>query len=212
MGLLGRKGKEGRPPLKEPPRAGSADSLDDALVARETGRRDEARALLRTLDRGKGLRTVLRAAAALEAGDEEELEPLLPAVSGAEPPWLLALQVASSLDEVSPDVSARLLELARQRGAPPWALAWAAATAADNGQKRRGMVDLLFADAALARTVAGRDWKLEGAADDRNAVERYAILAHGRDVVSRFGAVAVAAVVARAAGWRPDTEVSGRHP
>jgi hypothetical protein len=186
----GRKG--GRPPANLPPASPSA-SIEDALVAREAGGRDEARAILRAIDRGKGLRTVLRAAAALEAEDEAELAELLPAIASSEVPWRLALQVASALDEPSDGgVRAPLVAFARARGAPVWALAWADAS------QLPSRVALLFADAPLARTIAAREWKVPGAADDHDAIERYATFAHGRDAIRRFGARLVRDVVARA--------------
>ena len=58
-------------------------------------------------------------------------------------------------------------------------------------------MDLLFADAPLARTVAAREWKIEGAEDDREAIERYAAFAHGRDAIRRFGALAVVRILER---------------
>jgi hypothetical protein len=193
---------DGRPPLRDlPPTVASGGSLEDALVAREAGRPDEARKILATLDRGKGLRTVLRAAAALEAEDEEELSPLLIAIKASEPAWSLPLEIASALE--SPGDAQRraaLVELAGADGAPTWALAWTLASSPDEPERNRGMVDLLFADPALARTVAARDWKIEKAVDDREAVERYASFAHARDAIRRFGAVRVAEVLTRVRG------------
>ena len=191
--------KDGRPPLRDVPKADSGGSLDDALAARDAGKHDEARAILAAIDRGKGLRTVLRAAAALEARDEAELEGLLPAIRASEPAWTLALQVAAALEGAPPASS--LVTYARQVGAPAWALAWTRSATADADERRRGMVDLLFADPALARTVAARDWKVDKAADDRASVERYAGVAHGRDAIRRFGAAKVAELLSRA---RPD--------
>src|SRR5947209_2575807 len=72
--------KDGRPPLREVAPTSTA-TLDDALAARDAGDRAKARAILASIDKGQGLRTVLRAAAALEAGDEEELQSLLSTVS-----------------------------------------------------------------------------------------------------------------------------------
>jgi hypothetical protein len=189
------KSKDGRPPLRDLAPAPPSASLEDALAAREEGRSEEARAILRTIDRGKGLRTVLRAAAALEAGDQVEVKALLPAVASSAPPWMLALQIAAALG-ARDESRGRLVAFARGQKAPPWAIAWVAATSDTDEERRRGMVDLLFLDSALARTVAARDWKLEGAADDRAAVERYATFAHGRDMVRRFGATHVATVFA----------------
>ncbi len=196
MGWLGRKNKEGRPPLRDVPPAAHGASLEDALALHGRGDLAGARAVLREIDRGKGLRTVLRAAAALEAGDEAELATLLPAVNVAEPAWLLPLQVASALP--GGDLRRRQLALAEARKAPAWALAWAGAMSEDDAARRRSMVDLLFADCALARTVAARDWKVPGAVDDGRAVERYATLSYGRDVILRFGASVVAGVLLRA--------------
>ena len=199
LGLGGpRRAPDGRPPLKELPAASPAASLDDALEARAAGRREEARAILHAIDRGKGLRTILRAGAALEAGDEDELGPLLVAVTASEPGWRLALQTAGAWVPRSEAESAereRLVEFARSHGAPAWALAWVSPSI-------DGKVALLFADAPLARTVAAREWKIEGAEDDRDAVERYATFAHGRDAIRRFGPSVIARVFARA--FAPD--------
>jgi hypothetical protein len=196
--------KDGRPPLRDIPKTEPGGSLEDALAAREAGRPEEARKVLATLDRGKGLRTVLRAAAALEAGDLEELGPLLAAVEASEPAWMLPLQIAAGLDSVAEAPRrASLVELAASKGAPGWALAWTRASSQDETERRQGMVDLLFRDASLARTVAARDWKIDKALEDRSAIERYASFAHGRDAVRRFGAVHVAEVLARARGTRP---------
>ncbi len=193
----GSKSKTGRPALKDIPLAAPSASLDDALEAREAGRAEEARAILIAIDRGKGLRTVLRAAAALEAGDEDELLKVLPAIEAGDLGWRLALQTACalSLDDAQAEVRARLMSFAKGRSAPESLLAWAAAS----------RVDLLFADAALARTVAAREWKVEGAEDDREAVERYATFSHGRDAIRRFGASSVARLVSRAFGIAAET-------
>jgi hypothetical protein len=75
----GRKSKAGRPPLPDVSGAASA-TIEDVLVARAAGSFDEARAILAAIDKGQGLRTVLRAAAALEARDEDEVTQLLPLV------------------------------------------------------------------------------------------------------------------------------------
>jgi hypothetical protein len=180
-----------RPLLKDLPPASPAATLEDAFEARDAGRSDEGRAILRAIDRGKGLRTVLRAAAALEAGDEEEFVPLARAISESEPAWRLALQTASALSSAEAvPARERLVAFARSHGAPSWALAWADPTP-------QGRVDLLFADAPLARTVAAREWKIEGAEDDREAIERYAAFAHGRDAIRRFGALAVVRILER---------------
>jgi hypothetical protein len=191
FGGEGRKKSGERPPLKDLPRASPAASLEDALVAREAGHIEEGRAILRAIDRGRGLRTVLRAAAALEAEDEDEFAPLARVVAASDPVWRLPLQATSALTATAdPIVRDSLLRFARSRGAPSWALAWTDSTV-------RGRVDLLFADAPLARTVAAREWKVEGAEEDRGAVERYAAFAYGRQAIGRFGALAVARVLAR---------------
>jgi hypothetical protein len=196
LGLGAGKRTGERPPLEDLPPASSAASIDDALSARAAGRPEEARAILQAIDRGKGLRTVLRAAAALEAGDEEELGPLVLAIAGSEPGWRLALQVAAGAEE--PSVRTRLIAFARAHGAPAWALAWTRASDADEAVSLEGKVDLLFADAPLARTVAAREWKVPGAEDDHDGIERYATFSHGRDAIRRFGAIPVARVFARA--------------
>src|SRR5262245_60951692 len=51
-----------RPPLNDVPPVQS-QSVEDALRAREAGDKAEARRILIEIDRGQGLRTVLRAAA-----------------------------------------------------------------------------------------------------------------------------------------------------
>src|SRR4051812_30575817 len=149
-----RKNKGDRPPLKESAGAASA-TLEDALLARESGSRDEARAILAAIDKGQGLRMVLRAAAALEAEDAEELSALLPAVAKEQPPWQLPLQIAAAV--ASGPERAPLMRRAEQRGAPAWALAWVQSLDTDPSTRRAGLVDLLFADPGLARTVAARD-------------------------------------------------------
>src|SRR5580692_5909581 len=87
LGLGEGKRTGGRPPLRDLPPASPAASIDDALAAREAGRIEEARAILQAIDRGKGLRTVLRAAAALEAGDAEEARTLASAIAASELGW-----------------------------------------------------------------------------------------------------------------------------
>ncbi|MET0595466.1 MAG: hypothetical protein ABW133_22395, partial [Polyangiaceae bacterium] len=82
----GRKNKGSRPPLPEVAGAGCA-TFEDVLAARAAGKLDDARAILAAIDKGQGLRTVLRAAAALEAGDEEEIAKLLPLVKKDAPAW-----------------------------------------------------------------------------------------------------------------------------
>jgi hypothetical protein len=143
---------------------------------------------------------VLRAAAAIEAGDEDELGPLVAAIAGSEPGWRLALQIAGAMGGEGPFVEtrARLVAFARAHGAPAWALAWTGASSTDAAASLAGKVELLFADAPLARTVAAREWKVPGAEDDRAGIERYATFSHGRDAIGRFGASAVAKVFDRA--------------
>jgi hypothetical protein len=194
------KGSGKRPPLKDLPPASPAGTIDDALVAREAGRNDEGRAILRAIDRGRGLRTVLRAAAALEAGDDDELSPLVAGITASEPAWRLALQIAGAMatEPSSSETRGRLILLATAHGAPAWALAWTAASGVDGADSLRGMVDLLFADAPLARTVAAREWGVPGARDDHDGLERYATFSHGRDAIRRFGAPSVARVFALA--------------
>ncbi len=70
---------------------------------------------------------------------------------------------------------------------------------ADEAARREGLVELLFADAPLARTVAARDLGIEGAVADAEAATRYAAFAHGRDSIRRFGARWVADLLKRAA-------------
>jgi hypothetical protein len=197
LGLGGRGG--GRPPLEDVPPPSPAASIDDALAAREAGRLAEGRAVLQAIDRGKGLRTLLRAAAALEAGDEEELATLVPRIAEGEPGWRLAAQIAGALGEPEAELRRELVAYLGAGRAPGWALAWTRAAAGESeAAKLGGMVDLLFADAPLARTVAAREWQVPGAEDDPEGIERYATFSHGRDVIRRFGAVAVARVFARA--------------
>jgi hypothetical protein len=195
-----RKKKDGRPPLAEVTETASA-TIDDALSARAAGSMARARAIFAAIDKGQGLRTVLRAAAALEAGDEEDLLKLLPAVRREEPRWQLSLQVAAALEPGAGRDA--LIRGGVDLGAPAWALAWVRALSADDTERREGLVDLLFEDAALARTVAARDLSVPEAKADNDAVRRYAAFAHGRDVIRRFGAEHVARLLDRAAGKAP---------
>jgi hypothetical protein len=189
----GRK-KDGRPPLPEVT-AGASATVDDALAARDRGAKDEARAILAAIDKGQGLRTVLRAAAALEAGDDSELAKLMPAVRAEQPAWHLRMQVAAALDAGEERES--LLREAVRLGAPAWAVAWLGLRATDEAQSRSALVDLLFEDAALARTVAARELALPGVKADNEAVRRYASFAHGRDLIKRFGAKQVYELLGR---------------
>ncbi len=199
---LGRDGVRdkaaGRPSL-EGFSAAPQETLEDVLAAREAGDHAGVRALLRRIDRGRGLRVLLRAAAALEAEDEGELRELLPQVAAEEPRWKLPLQLAAALAD---ERSNALRALAEERGAPPWALAWMDACQSDEPTRRRGLVKLMFADPALARTVASRDLHLEGAESDPAAGQRYVSFAHGRDCIRRFGAPLVHDVFERAEGRR----------
>ena len=194
------RNKDGRPALDDvapPPQ----HSLEDALDARDRGDLEAMRRLLEEMDRGRGLRTVLRAAAALEAEDDKTVDQLLPKVRQVEPPWKLPLQLATSLDD--PQRACRMRRVAERRGAPRWALAWARVGSDDAAERREGLVALLFADAALARTVAARELAIDGAEADTAATQRFAQFVHGRDCVRRFGAALVADVYERAHG---DTE------
>jgi hypothetical protein len=171
-------------------------TIEDVLAARKEGKKDEARAILAAIDKGQGLRTVLRAAAALEAGDEDELHKLMPAVQKGEPRWQLSLQVAAALEAgIERD---GLIADAVRLGAPPAPLAWVRATSSDDADRRRGLVDLLFEDPALARTVAARELSVPDVKADNEAVRRYAAFAHGRDVIGNFGAKSVALLLERA--------------
>ena len=184
------RGRKDRPPLADlPPSQGQ--SVEDALAAREAGDKREARRILAAIDQGAGLRVVLRAAAALEAGDDAELQPLLPAVAAEAAGYKLWLQVAGALGDAGMD-GAVLIERARAADAPAWALAWTQALSADEARRREGLVELLFSDAPLARTVGARDLHVDGAAADPEAATRYAAFAHGRDSIRRFGARTVA--------------------
>lgn len=189
--------KDGRPPLPEVTEGTSA-TIEDALVAREAGSMAQARAILAAIDKGQGLRTVLRAAAALEAGDEEELLELIPAVQKEEPVWQLRLQVAAVLERGAERDG--LVRDATKLGAPAWSLAWVRALSSDDAERRQGLVDLLFEDAALSRTVAARDLAVPHVQADNGAIRRYAAFAHGRDVIRRFGARQVARLLERAGG------------
>ncbi len=198
-GAPGAKGRDrkDRPPLVEVP-AGSGQSVEDALAAREVGNAEEARKIFATIDRGKGLRTLLRAAAALEAGDEAEVKSLLPAVTEEAQGWKLSLQIACALEDRA--LAATYVERAVAAKAPTWAIAWAHASSSDEAERRAGLVDLLFEDAPLARTIAARDFQVPGAVTDADSTPRYAAFAHGRDSIRRFGAAAVARLEARAQG------------
>ncbi len=190
----GRKNKAGRPALPEVSGAASA-TIEDVLVARAAGSFDEARAILAAIDKGQGLRTVLRAAAALEAQDEDEVAKLLPLVRKDSPAWQLRLQVAAALEKGPgrDELVARAVKL----GAPAWSVAWLRALSPDGEEQRAGLVDLLFEDAALARTVAARDLGMADIKADNDAIRRYAAFAHGRDVIRRFGATHVLSLLAR---------------
>ncbi len=189
------RGRKDRPPLADvPPEQGQ--SVEDVLAAREAGDRKGARQILATIDRGAGLRTVLRAAAALEAKDEDELTPLLPAVAKEAAGYKLWLQVAAALGD--PIEAAPYVERAVAEHAPPWAIAWTRAMSKDEVARREGLVELLFTDAPLARTVAARDLAVEGAVADPDASQTYAGFAHGRESIRRFGARLVADLLERA--------------
>lgn len=190
-GRLDPKRRDRRPPLVEAPPAGPG--VDEALALREAGDIEGARKMLRDIDKGSGLRTVLRAAAALEAGDKKELESLLPVIANEEPRFKLLLQVAAALGDA--EAARPYIARAEAEKAPPWALGWAKATAEDRSVRCEGLVELLFADHALARTVAARDLHLPGVEADSDAGPRYASFAHGRDSIRRFGAREVAALL-----------------
>lgn len=192
----GRDRKD-RPPLQDPP-PGQSQSVDDALAARDAGDKAEARRILGEIDRGQGLRTLLRAAAALEAGDEAEVRELLPAVAREADGWKLLLQIAAAIGD--PAEAARYIDRAVAEQAPPWAIAWTRAMSTDEKARREGLVDLLYSDAALARTVAARDLEASGVVADPEAAQRYAAFAHGRDSIRRFDAKLVAKLVDRATG------------
>jgi hypothetical protein len=189
----GRK-KDGRPPLPEVT-GGASATVEDALAARDRGSKAEARAILTAIDKGQGLRTVLRAAAALEASDEPELGKLLPAVAAEQPAWQLRLQVAAALEAGQNRDS--LIREGVRLGAPAWSVAWLGIGSTDPSQSRSALVDLLFEDAALARTVAARELALPGVKPDNDAIRRYASFAHGRDLIKRFGAVHVFELLGR---------------
>jgi hypothetical protein len=199
-GAMGRAGLRRRTDRERPPLAevqsSPGQSIEDVLVAREAGDRDEARKILREIDRGSGLRTVLRAAAALEAGDETELGPLLPLVAKEDPAWRLLLQIAGALEDAA--LARPYIERAARQGAPAWATAWSRALSNDETIRREGLVELLFSDAALARAVAARDLAVAGVTADPDAAQRYASFAHGRDSIRRFGATLVARLIDRA--------------
>ncbi len=189
------KDRKDRPPLAEPP-ADHGQSIEDALAAREEGDAAGARKIFATIDKGGGLRTVLRAAAALEDGDEGELRELLPAIKAEAEQWKLHLQLAAALGD--PEEAEAHVRAAEAMDAPAWALAWTRAASSDEKTRREGLVELLFTDAPLARTVAARDLGATGVLSDAEAGTRYAAFAHGRDSIKRFGAPAVAKLVQRA--------------
>ncbi|MCA9624270.1 MAG: hypothetical protein KC731_34835 [Myxococcales bacterium] len=188
------RNKDGRPPLDQveaPPQ----HSLEEALEAREAGDLVAMRKLLEEMDRGRGLRTVLRAAAALEADDEALLKKLLPKVRATEPRWKLPLQIASIQSPSSP-LRQRHRERAEALGAPAWAIAWSRLDGADEVARRRALVELLFLDPPLARTIAARDLEIEGAEADSEAIQRHTQFSHGCACIRRFGVEPVAALYA----------------
>ncbi len=190
-GKLDPKRRDRRPALVEAPPQGP--SVEDALAAREAGDRAEARRILREIDKGGGLRAVLHAATAFEDGDKDELAKLLPAIANEEPRYKLLLQVAAALGD--PAAAQPYIERAAAEKAPAWALAWASAMSQDAAARRRGLVELVFADHALARTVAARDLHIAGVEPDPEAGSRYASFTHGRDSIRRFGAATVAGLL-----------------
>jgi hypothetical protein len=192
-----RRKKDGRPPLPEVIE-GARATIDDALTARAEGKMQAARSILAAIDKGHGLRMVLRAAAALEAGDEEEVLKLLPMVKKEEPAWQLTLQVAATLDR-GPERES-LVHRATQLGAPAWSLAWLRASSSDDTERRGGLVELLFQDPALARTVAARDLSVPEIKSDNDSIRRYAAFSHGRDIIRRFGPKPLCALLDRASG------------
>jgi hypothetical protein len=151
------------------------------------------RRLLKEMDRGQGLRMVLRAAAALEAGDDATVARLLPKVRVEQPRWRLPLQLASVCDA---ERAHRWRALAERKGAPVWALAWFDAVAGET--RRDALVTLLFVDRSLAMTVAHKELDIPGAEADAASSKRYVSFAHGRDCIRRFGADAVATLLERA--------------
>lgn len=196
--LARARGRTDRPPLRDE-NVAAGPMIEDALAAREDGQKAESLRILSSIDKGKGLRLVLHAAALLEAGDEGELRSKLAAVAAEAEGYRLALQIAQAFDGSSD--AAPWIDRALQKGAPPWAIAWTRALSRDDKERREGLVELLFADAPLARVVGARDLHIEGAAPgDTEAVTRYASFAHGRDTIRRFGAREVAALIARAGG------------
>ena len=195
-----RRDKDGRPTLdgiQEAPQ----ETLEDALAAREVGELTEMRRLLRDMDRGRGLRLVLRAAAALEDGDERELGQLLPKVRREVPAWRLPLQLAGALENSKR--AQHFVDVAARHDPPAWATAWSAALSTDAQTRRQGLVKLLFSDAALARTVAARDLNIAGVEEDLDASQRYVAFAHGRRCIERFGADVVADLLDRVGDTEP---------
>lgn len=210
--LAQARGRKDRPPLVEVS-SSQGQSVEDAILAREAGDKKEARRILAAIDRGAGLRVVLRAAAALEAGDQAELDALLPAVAAEADGYKLWLQVAGALGGAGPEGEpapglamdvASLIQRAKVAETPAWALLWTEAVSGDEARRRTALVELLFADAPLARTVAARDLGVDGAVSDAEAATQYAAFAHGRDSIRRFGARLVADLLelASASGGR----------
>ena len=125
-----------------------------------------------------------------------EVKRLLPAVAVEAEGWKLLLQIGGALGD--PALAAPYVERAQEEKAPPWAIAWTRAVSKDERERREGLVELLFSDAPLARTVAARDLAVPSIAAEGDATERYAAFAHGRDSIRRFGAATVAELVMRA--------------
>lgn len=184
--------QDGRPSLDNID-ATPQKSLEDALLAREAGDLVAMRRLLKEMDQGKGLRVVLRAAAALEAKDQDTLRQLLPNVAALEPPWRLYLQVAAALDDRQ--AREKLVQRAIQCDAPAWSIAWTQCLSSNSELQREGLVDLLFIDVALAQTVGARDLKIADILANPKAAKRYASFTHGRTCVKRFGADLVASLL-----------------
>ncbi|MEO5728798.1 MAG: hypothetical protein ABI134_13465, partial [Byssovorax sp.] len=95
-------------------------------------------------------------------------------------------------------LAAPYVERAIEEKAPAWAIAWTRAVSKDETERREGLVELLFSDAPLARTVAARDLAVPVVVPEVDATERYAAFAHGRDSIRRFGPEIVARLLVRA--------------
>lgn len=198
-----RKPGRRREPVEKRAKPPPGKSLEGALELREQGRADEALELLGEIDQGKGLRRLLRAAALLEAGRDPGSLGDTHAQLGGLSIDAARVRTAAGL-VVAGDLDAAEAMLGRvNRGFEPATCAWVRVSIARGASRpdaeRQALVELVFADDALARTVAARDLGLSDGEPASAAVERYGAHAFARDAIARFGAASVAKLLSKVA-------------